>query len=310
MALFTYNVIVLSVFVVAAAFAGIYYARYRERLFLYATILALCFFLDHFIIFAAEFIFNSFPVTGTVSSYITIPEMKISVLVARQIVYLLIARELFGLEYPRAVYGVFAVIFVLYWNLHTPTADTRADIVQLFLFYSVMQAYLLALLVACFLRARKPEYAHLKGLLRVTLALVLLVFAFDVAWALDLYNPFMAILGNAHESNTFETILHLLYSALIIKSVVERLDERSQPVQPQQTGFDEAIIGRVAADLRLTKREEEVFHLLLEDYTYQEICDKLVISMSTVKSHAHNIYDKAGCSRRSDLRRLVSNSGR
>ena len=42
----------------------------------------------------------------------------------------------------------------------------------------------------------------------------------------------------------------------------------------------------------LTERENEILQLLARGYLYKEIATRLFISMETVKSHIHNIYDK------------------
>ena len=308
MELFSYNIVVLAVFSLAAFSAAFAYVVSKKRLYLYEAILVALFLLDHFIIFAAQFLYNSLPTSGVVSSYITIPEVKVLVLIGRQLAYLLVAKELFKLEYPRWTYIVFPLIFVLYWNLQT-TETSHGDLVQVFLFYSVMQVYLLVLAVICYRKARLEEFAHLRRLVMVSIALLVLTLLFDITWMFELFNPLMAVFVYAHESNPFETLLHLFYSVLVLKAVITRLGQ-SAASAPQQQSFQaeltDAGISKAVQDLRLTRREEEVFRLLLEDLTYQEICDKLVISMNTVKSHAHNIYDKAGCSRRSDLKRIVA----
>ena len=42
----------------------------------------------------------------------------------------------------------------------------------------------------------------------------------------------------------------------------------------------------------LTERENEILQLLAKGYLYKEIAARLFISLETVKSHIHNIYDK------------------
>jgi DNA-binding NarL/FixJ family response regulator len=42
----------------------------------------------------------------------------------------------------------------------------------------------------------------------------------------------------------------------------------------------------------LTERENEILQLLAKGYLYKEIATRLFISMETVKSHIHNIYNK------------------
>lgn len=45
---------------------------------------------------------------------------------------------------------------------------------------------------------------------------------------------------------------------------------------------------------QLTEREQEIFHLILEDLTNAEIADKLSISRRTVESHRANLMNKLG----------------
>lgn len=48
----------------------------------------------------------------------------------------------------------------------------------------------------------------------------------------------------------------------------------------------------------LSERELEVLRLVADGLTNQEIADRLIIALSTVKTHAHNIYGKLGVSNR------------
>lgn len=48
----------------------------------------------------------------------------------------------------------------------------------------------------------------------------------------------------------------------------------------------------------LTKREQQILQLICEGKTNQAISDQLVITISTVKWHAHNIYRKLRVKRR------------
>ena len=49
----------------------------------------------------------------------------------------------------------------------------------------------------------------------------------------------------------------------------------------------------------LTKREREVFELLIMNYTTKEIADKLYISEKTVRNHISNVMQKLGVKGRS-----------
>ena len=54
-----------------------------------------------------------------------------------------------------------------------------------------------------------------------------------------------------------------------------------------------------------TEREMEILRLLVQGLSYRDIADRLFISLTTVKSHVHNIYEKSGARNRLHLSRLV-----
>jgi DNA-binding NarL/FixJ family response regulator len=43
---------------------------------------------------------------------------------------------------------------------------------------------------------------------------------------------------------------------------------------------------------KLTPREQEIIHLLAQGYLYKEIADQLTLSLHTVRTHLHRIYEK------------------
>lgn len=53
-----------------------------------------------------------------------------------------------------------------------------------------------------------------------------------------------------------------------------------------------------------TRREEEILRLVFQDWSNEEILDKLVISRYTLLKHLQNLYRKCGVSSRWDLRKL------
>jgi len=50
--------------------------------------------------------------------------------------------------------------------------------------------------------------------------------------------------------------------------------------------------SRDQTDANLTSREHEIIHLLAKGYLYKEIADQLSLSLETVRTHLHCIYDK------------------
>ena len=65
-------------------------------------------------------------------------------------------------------------------------------------------------------------------------------------------------------------------------------------------------IDALADYLGLSPREREVLPLLLDHLNTQQISEALIISQGTVKSHTHNIYQKAGVSDRMSLIQLAA----
>lgn len=59
------------------------------------------------------------------------------------------------------------------------------------------------------------------------------------------------------------------------------------------------------ATISLSPREREVAELLLEGLTYQEIGERLFISLATVKTHVERIYKKTGTGNKMELAKLI-----
>jgi DNA-binding CsgD family transcriptional regulator/heme/copper-type cytochrome/quinol oxidase subunit 4 len=64
---------------------------------------------------------------------------------------------------------------------------------------------------------------------------------------------------------------------------------------------DQPTFEEIADSYQLSKREKEVFSLLLEGKTNQEIANTLYISVPTVKSHTNHIFQKSGSRNRLEL---------
>lgn len=54
-------------------------------------------------------------------------------------------------------------------------------------------------------------------------------------------------------------------------------------------------------EYQLTTREQDILTLMLENKNNQEISDELMISLGTAKTHAHNIFQKLGVTKRRQL---------
>jgi len=84
----------------------------------------------------------------------------------------------------------------------------------------------------------------------------------------------------------------------IEKIVVEKevYVTRNENLPERQAGF---VLNRsLVSKLALSKRELEILNLLAEGHSNQEIAAKLFVSLSTVKTHIQNLFEKLEVNRR------------
>jgi DNA-binding CsgD family transcriptional regulator len=55
---------------------------------------------------------------------------------------------------------------------------------------------------------------------------------------------------------------------------------------------------------RITEREKDIILIVSKGFSNKELCDKLFISMASVKTHIRNIYEKTGARNRVELLNL------
>ncbi|ELT8948006.1 helix-turn-helix transcriptional regulator [Enterococcus faecalis] len=89
-----------------------------------------------------------------------------------------------------------------------------------------------------------------------------------------------------HGENIYNDFLSILLCFWLFKFFVQKIH-----LVPT-TIYDPEIFNKFCSEFILTKREKELLTELLNSLTYQEISEKLFISVSTVKAHFHNIFQK------------------
>ena len=85
-----------------------------------------------------------------------------------------------------------------------------------------------------------------------------------------------------------------------------------RPVSPDVAGYLLDIDKRIteAAGIeKLTPKEREVVNLIARGYTYRETSSRLDISVKTLETHMHHIFDKLGIASRHELSRLAFDTG-
>lgn len=90
---------------------------------------------------------------------------------------------------------------------------------------------------------------------------------------------------------------HLLSNG--IESQEASLPAQDSPAQHPDTAFLHFV-----NQYQLTSREQDILRILLADKNNQEISDALCISIGTVKTHVHNIFQKVNVAKRSQLLKM------
>lgn len=95
-----------------------------------------------------------------------------------------------------------------------------------------------------------------------------------------------------------------IYILNILKKHIENMIFNSRQMNRRQL-MAEKCCEQMEADYGLTQRECDILRLISDGCSNNEICDKLVISLSTVKKHVYNIFVKTQVRSRSQLLNLL-----
>ena len=70
--------------------------------------------------------------------------------------------------------------------------------------------------------------------------------------------------------------------------------------------MSDELFAKLVKQHQLTNREEEILRPLVQGVPLAQIAERLVISDSTARGHAHKVYQKFGVSTREELLAVVS----
>lgn len=166
-------------------------------------------------------------------------------------------------------------------------------------------------------------YTTLKWIMLITIIISVVMVGEDsyVIYILDDYTiGRLSVQNRSFTEDILRIIYAVFYFCLLLKSPYKANDsavddirtEESMPVEgdakallSQETSPEDGhILSGFAQYLNLTEREQELLGLLLDGLSNQQISDTLHISMSTVKTHMHNIFQKAGVTHRYEILRM------
>ena len=167
------------------------------------------------------------------------------------------------------------------------------------------------------------DYPYLKKLFTIMMLFSIIITLEDtfVIFRVDTYASSTHIFNR----NISEDILRILLAIVSIRTTIAYLLLKTKPEEEESTedAPDSLLVEEEAIpteellqseestedavqdkfkdfcqEYQLTIRESEIFALMIKNMSNQEICDSLLVSLGTVKTHTHNIFSKVEVSRR------------
>ena len=282
---------------------------------------------DVIIIFMTEFI----PVftTGYNQTFINTPSIK-TVIYLGIAFFILMAWSVLTNAKFSPFQGIILIAFGL-WLIFIPMLNCGA--LESWLYYSGYQVFSIAVCSYALWKLNRLEQHQHEGPLGWIRVLLILTIVFSVLimledsyviFRVDNYNAAKGAISIFSRSIS-EDILRLIYTFFFFRLFYKQfriswmtapsdasipLESQLPDPRPEESpvidphASEEYRLMKFAQQLSMTERELEVFRLLVDGRSNQQISESLHISMGTVKAHVHNIFQKAEVTHRYELLRM------
>lgn len=313
---FFYNFALLVLFTMVMSFAMSAYAARKQAPCLPIITLFLFYLLDTAIIYMTEIIPSAGDWYDTI--FMSVPTFKTIIYIVTALCLFQLRNTLFARRFSSSQVGVLIALGL--WYLFIPMMANSAMKVWLYYFAYQVFTFCFSLITLRTLAAQPIASDALRKsivlFLKLTLLFSVLIAVEDsiVIFNLDIYSRSRIYI---HDRNHCEDVLRICYSIILLRVFYrERASIFSAPAptapaippsapsaQPEATRgiLSDPRTAAFAGELRLTGRESEILVLLLENADNQEISRQLCISIGTVKTHVHNIFQKADVEHRYEL---------
>ena len=197
-------------------------------------------------------------------------------------------------------------------------------VIEKWLVYTLRQSFILFAIGFSFYNVKTSEYCSVLKKQKKTIAFfvvltifVVLTVAEDTANMIYSLPQHLNLLPGLAEflyrRNISETLLVLSVSIYAIYRSVRTLKINSASLPAVSQDKFNLRLGEISllfsAKYSLTARESEILNLVIQEYEYQRIANKLHLAVGTVKTHVHNILKKTNTHSRRDLSELFWGEG-
>lgn len=323
--IFIYNIFLIVLYTVVVTFCLINYRAKKRPLFVATAVLFLFYIFDNIIIYMTEFLAEFSTLYDF--QFMSVPAFKTLIYLVTS--FCLVSIQGAVLPDRQKDRDIAGLVFLGLSLLFVPMAGNGA--LKVWLYYLPAQLFTLYLGTSGLLYLKKcpdsldQEMASYRKLLWITAIFSVLILIEDtiVIFSFDIYSDIMVKINNRSLS---EDIMSIIYSFFAIGYLVRQLqipgasrtDGASLPAGASQTDGnfpqretsdmeapeDNTAFLHFVSQYQLTSREQDILKVLLTDKNNQEISDALFISIGTVKTHVHNIFQKVNVTKRSQLLRV------
>jgi len=188
-----------------------------------------------------------------------------------------------------AVFSVLLLIFKLFFNL-----DDKYYILSIVLILSIAYAITIGLI-----NYNKINDREQKRLLR-NVCIVAIIFFPGI-----IYNEFPVFNFNINVAPLLYCSFCTVFILFVVKIYIRDYYISEQEIESLKDSYKVHKKSNVFDKFNLSDREREVTILLLKGYSNKKIADVLFISVSTVKTHIHNVFQKTSMDNRYELIHLI-----
>lgn len=303
--LFIFSVVLILIPVFSSGASLLTYIKTKEKVYLYATLLLLTFICD--LTFLHYIDFYHFSTTVLSDTFISFAPFKILLFSIMLILNMLIVLHIFKKE-VKAKYFLFIPIFVaievilkvmpennlMIWMFYT-TRQVFSIIVLLFFYYSYVRC------TSANIKKVAKKFVGVIGIL-ILLNLIIVIEDALVSSQQEAFSTSGLIFK---ERNFTENLYWMVVTMLIFSNTLPVIRQLEIPAMSKSERVSQDIQA-FTTSIQLTRRELEIFHLIIQHTGNSEIAEQLCISSGTLKAHIHNIYAKADVSHRNELIKKAS----
>jgi len=334
--IFLYNILLIILYSISLTSISAIYIKTKKPVYLYIIIMFLLFIFDNTIIYMTEFL-SGFGDSYNLQ-FMDVPAFKTIIVLGTAFSYYLINYYILQLKTNYIDY-IILIIYTVYLLFIPMMTDSALKVWLYYLPAQLYLAYL-ASAGLYHLKKQSDLYkdsffSRYKKLLKISLWFSLFILIEDtiVIFNFDIYSTLLLKINNR---NIGEDILSILYSVAAIKHTIKYLNNSSLDLEikltpptlsedtvisgnscipvisnihnnlvtvPDEEEFEQAYdtFGSFCQTYHLTTREQDIFREILSDKSNDEISAILFISIGTVKTHMHNIYQKVHVNKRTHL---------